>query len=643
MNTITLISVAELLDGRNFFIPAYQRGYRWSEDQMLDLLDDLYEFAIRDKKKDSKNDSAGEFYCLQPIIVQRVTQLEKLDGIKRITGWGDSVTEESTWEVVDGQQRLTSIYILFRYLLEEEVTSEKKLKKANIELYHLCYETRPETRSFLEDLSLETLSDDNIDYAFISNAYKTIEKWLEDRGPRLAVRYGKRNSSESILGTLNALLQTRREDYGEATGSAQFIWYELAADSQKNPIDEFVSINNGKIRLTDSELIKGLILQKRNFVGNEEAEQMKIALQWEEIENTLHLNDFWNFLSDSEEEDNRIELLFQLRYYQDKAGKLEDGDLFRFYLNDLLSVQPGHDLEIAVKKEWKNIMSIFYILQEWYEDPILYNIIGFLIHSGAKLQDIMKLHSDIDSNASKDTFYDALNNMIEEKLPSREEVSKEEIKCNYTSNLNGVRRLLLFLNIYQLNKQISELRKIDVTFMTPAYKFPFDLYVSQDWDVEHIDSATRNDLRDVEQKEEWLHQSLLGLDIKENDEIKQWFDDKNYDAIWEFILSKIQYSAAADDDEKNGIGNLTLLDSRTNRGYKNAIFAYKRVDINNAMRSGRFIPVCTQLVFNKSFENQTVNLREWSAEDKKSYETFILKELKEFYAMGKDVQLNLFE
>jgi hypothetical protein len=49
------------------------------------------------------------------------------------------------------------------------------------------------------------------------------------------------------------------------------------------------------------------------------------------------------------------------------------------------------------------------------------------------------------------------------------------------------------------------------------------------------------------------------------------------------------------------------------------------------------------LVFNKSFENQTVNLREWSAEDKKSYETFILKELKEFYAMGKDVQLNLFE
>ena len=50
MNSISLVSVAELLDGRNFFIPAYQRGYRWTEAQMMDLLDDLYEFSIREKK-----------------------------------------------------------------------------------------------------------------------------------------------------------------------------------------------------------------------------------------------------------------------------------------------------------------------------------------------------------------------------------------------------------------------------------------------------------------------------------------------------------------------------------------------------------------------------------------------------------------
>lgn len=49
MNTLSLVSIAQLLDGRYFFIPAYQRGYRWSDDQMLELLDDLYEFAVREK------------------------------------------------------------------------------------------------------------------------------------------------------------------------------------------------------------------------------------------------------------------------------------------------------------------------------------------------------------------------------------------------------------------------------------------------------------------------------------------------------------------------------------------------------------------------------------------------------------------
>ena len=76
MNTISLISIAELLDGRRFFIPAYQRGYRWSKAQIFELLDDLYEFAIRDKKKQTAT-SPGEFYCLQPVIVQRIESYNK--------------------------------------------------------------------------------------------------------------------------------------------------------------------------------------------------------------------------------------------------------------------------------------------------------------------------------------------------------------------------------------------------------------------------------------------------------------------------------------------------------------------------------------------------------------------------------------
>lgn len=636
MNTLSLVSIAELLDGRYFFIPAYQRGYRWSNDQMLELLDDLYEFAIRDKKKPT-GDLLGEFYCLQPVIVQRIVSDKKIGEIREITGWGESITSNNTWEVVDGQQRLTSLYILYRYLLEEEIISEKKLTKANMELYHLCYETRPETKDFLRELSSETLSDDNIDFAFISNAFTTISEWLKNRGPRLAARYNKRSTPDDILTTLNDLLRTRTEDVGEATGSVQFIWYEIAPDSGKNPIDEFVSINNGKIRLTDAELIKGLILQKRNFIGDKAAEQMKIALQWESIENTLHRNDFWNFLSSSSDEDNRIELLFSMRYYlqQKRTESPKDGDLFRFYFNDLLSYSHGRELENAVKREWKQILDIFDTLQEWYEDPILYNTVGYLIHSGVNLQTIMETHKDISPEAPKDKFIKALDSMIEEKLPSRDEVLKGVLKCSY-SNKKSVRSLLLFLNIFRLNKQIAELRKRNPTFMTPAYKFPFDLYVSQDWDVEHIDSATRNDLKEIEQKDEWLHQSMVALDMQEDEELSKWFEEKKYDLIWERILSKS--TNAGDESLKDTIGNLTLLDAQTNRSYHNEIFALKRTKINDATNEGRFIPICTQMVFNKSFKKQHVNLREWSDEDKKIYYDFILGELREFYNIHNNQQ-----
>jgi len=63
-NGINLYTISEIL-GKNFFIPSYQRGYRWAEQQVTDLLNDIYSFAIK------KNKSEKEFYCLQPIVVRK--------------------------------------------------------------------------------------------------------------------------------------------------------------------------------------------------------------------------------------------------------------------------------------------------------------------------------------------------------------------------------------------------------------------------------------------------------------------------------------------------------------------------------------------------------------------------------------------
>ena len=67
-NSLLTKAVEELLDGRYFVIPSYQRGYRWKGKQVEDLLNDLYSFATKPDRKDN------EFYCLQPIIVQKIAE-----------------------------------------------------------------------------------------------------------------------------------------------------------------------------------------------------------------------------------------------------------------------------------------------------------------------------------------------------------------------------------------------------------------------------------------------------------------------------------------------------------------------------------------------------------------------------------------
>ena len=105
-STISLKSVKELL-GMNFYIPDYQRGYRWEKQQAIDLLEDIYTFAC----KSSAN--SEEIYCIQPLVVS-----EKADDILAKCKSPEATLEDikkyikGSWNVVDGQQRLTTIYLL---------------------------------------------------------------------------------------------------------------------------------------------------------------------------------------------------------------------------------------------------------------------------------------------------------------------------------------------------------------------------------------------------------------------------------------------------------------------------------------------------------------------------------------------------
>lgn len=645
-NKIKETAVSELL-GMNFFIPGYQRGYRWTEQQVNDLLNDINEFK-------PENNS---WYCLQPLVVKRL----KEDTFKRIKEEAASLEEvksllKGRWEVIDGQQRLTTIYLILAYL-------EKDTKKAEsaeqTKTYSIEYETREDSKEFLEKISEknEVEAQSNIDFFYMHKAYKTINNFFE----------AKKNQEDFKNKLLN---------------NVKFIWYEI--DEGENPVTVFTRLNMGKIPLTNAELIKALFLNRSNF-GAEEGKnetlrlrQQEIASEWDTIEYTLQNDEFWLFLNQpGDKRPTRIDFIFDLICEQDalEVGKENTGTdeyrTFRYFYNYFKTEKA--DIGFC----WKTVKKYFQIFQEWYNDLELYHYVGYLIEQGEKIQSLIDTWENRDNKTpiTKNEFKSTVIEKIKDKLESCLDLDKQ-YEINKDTAKTKCRPLLLLHNIQTVinqNKQMENSKYGMATF----YKFPFHLFKLEKWDVEHIDSNTENDLSDKKEQKEWLKCVLVMFpeetedkkdsndknnDLKEKiktfiKEIENSENNKETDStdskkpgfedLKEKIISQVHSQNRLSDAEKNMVWNFTLLDSHTNRSYGNSIFPVKRrviigkdqgiryeVDENLEVKetTGKiaFIPPVTKNVFLKYYNPNVNNLKEWTKEDAESYKKNILDTLKEF-------------
>ena len=251
----------------------------------------------------------------------------------------------------------------------------------------MFYESRFSTCEVLNALAKgENVEPTDIDSTHICNAMIYIDEWFEGKGLEVNKRYNG-GDGESKRKMRNSLLE-QIVNVSE-TGPTKVIWYQLSNDDDVDPVQEFTRINNGKIPLTDTELIKALFLQKKNFaVGDKVLEQAKVSLQWEQIENMLQRNDFWCFVSNKgiDEEDRMGELLklVYLKSHDQKESEIESGDIFRFYYMKLDGLS-SNDLQTMVADLWADIIDTFNTLQDWYDTPEIYNYVGYLIQSGITL------------------------------------------------------------------------------------------------------------------------------------------------------------------------------------------------------------------------------------------------------------------
>ncbi|NIZ47727.1 DUF262 domain-containing HNH endonuclease family protein (plasmid) [Entomospira nematocerorum] len=526
-----MIKTMNKLEEYHFHIPDYQRNYRWKAKEVTDLLNDIQTFP-------SSNEKNNRMYCLQPLIVKK---------------------QDNGYEVVDGQQRLTTMAIFMQIV--------KDMRPLCKSPFTLTYETREESGDFLKNIkesSTSAMAEANIDFYHMSHAYQTMMEWIHHQ-----VNVSTNTDCTQVVDAL----------YTKIMQQVCFIWYEVPPET--NVIDLFNRVNMGKIPLTNADLIKALLLNKDNFDQHTlDYDQAEMSIAWERIEHGLANDAFWYFFNNKQRTSSRMNDLFGLfandfvknsQKYRDifddpsqlqevihKVKGLENNPLFSFYLcNEIIQAgqkEQPHKKEdkprvrSVIKGLWQEIENLDALIHSWYDSPTYYHLVGLLITFDKPLYELVTMGLGQRKSQMVKNLLDTIKG---EKIVTKF-LEDEDISYQNT-NRKDLRNLLLLFNIATL-----------VTKGEQQVRFPFDLYKIYDWDIEHIHASA----------------------------------DKS----------------ASEDDKvipDNSLGNLTLLDKGTNRSYQNKPFKEKRAIILERDQAGLFIPVCTKNIFIKAYSPNHTDLDGW--------------------------------
>ncbi len=527
-----------------FYVPAYQRGYRWKEEVTM-LLNDIHEIG------------EGKNYSLQPIVVRKI--------------------DEKRFELIDGQQRLTSIYLIFRYMKQLNLPFQLN--------FSLEYETRTGSKHFLESINADTLNIDphNIDEYFIIEAYRIISNWFKAQ-------------KDEALAAFNL--------YKKLNERIRIIWYEV--DSNEDPVSLFTRLNIGRIPLTNAELVKALLLSRNN--GIDDRKQLEIATEWDIIEKELHNDSLWYFITNENPKayPTRIELIFDLMANKQK-GEREKFFTFFHFDNEIKQQKDKSDI-------WTEILRYFQRLKEWYENIDLYHKVGYLVASESKsLQSLINDSKD----KTKTDFQNSLDKLIAMSINFQKEYS--DLSYENKTDYGFIERLLLLFNVETIRQKSDE-----------TMRFPFDKHKQEDWSLEHIHAQQSEGLNKKEQWVEWLNlhkSSLLNIDCKSDENIIQEISEAVNDekltgdrflALFNRVITIL--SEEGSNEYTHSLSNLALLGQSNNSALNNSAFDVKRNKILEMDKTSDYIPVCTRRVFLKYYTPSESNqVHFWGKADRDGY------------------------
>ncbi len=518
------------MEGCDFFnIPEYQRGYKWTVDNIIQLLEDLKGF---------KQNSSDEFYCLQNITITKT-----------------NINGHSCFNVIDGQQRLTTLFILISYI-QRNMSNKVLSAESNI----LRYSIREETDKFLRESILTGDYWNDVEYKpatkdqyYIAEVAKAVAEWfninnLEERTIldhlKLIVNKVESGEEETVFASLNggkvdldgadlvrAILITRAAKQKYPSLISEKTLHQIANDDINLNINIKVSslgkINEFRVKL-------GIELDMMNNWWSDR----KVRSYFEQLlPNRISQNKSFKY------SEYPIDLLYYAFFeaYKDKLATHGNTDLdLRIFENGIDKDGEGGNDHLEFYKEVKE----FHLtLVDWYNDDEIYNLLGYLMYNykSASVSFAM-LWNEWKLTESKSDFKSKLKRIIREQLalafPESDDSTDIADKLillrksitNIVENWYVKDFIIRFLPLLDL---IPEKKTVGNSVRTIFKRLNPDYFKCNQEDKEHVRSQTRQ---------------IAEENMTEEDRLA--LEEENRQGI-------------------NSIGNIVLLKASINRSYGN--------------------------------------------------------------------------
>ena len=237
----------------DFLIPDYQRPYAWQKQECQTLWEDTFSFAI--PENDFQKFKKGDEYFLGPIVTFK--------------------NDEDKLEIIDGQQRLTTLMLLLRALYTHyQVAQDAQTVKTREEIAKCIWKTDEFSNPIMDQLKIDSqVATDDVKDEFLSILLNGEAPDTMKSNYAINYRFFQGKIKEFINKMPSSFM------YFPVRLMKNCILLPIEAESQNTALTIFSTLNNRGLPLSDADIFKAQFYKYYSSIGSKD----DFVIRWSKL------------------------------------------------------------------------------------------------------------------------------------------------------------------------------------------------------------------------------------------------------------------------------------------------------------------------------------------------------------------------